>query len=144
MEKLFADTNIFGIAVDPDDDRRKNVWNTLDQVSNGEYKFFTSEIVLAEIKDNPYEKTRTKEKELVDATVDETVELTEDIIELSDKLVDEVGLGMIDSQIMATAILKECIFWTGDHELLNEETAEEINEVLEEFDPKLEFRYRIE
>lgn len=144
MEKLFADTNIFGIAVDSDEDRRESVWDTLDEVSNGEYKFITSEIVLSEIEDNPHKPTRKKEQELVDATVDEIVELSEDIIELSDKLVDEVSLGIIDSQILATAILNECIFWTGDYELLNQETTEEISDVLEEFDPELEFQYKIE
>ncbi|MFB6158047.1 MAG: type II toxin-antitoxin system VapC family toxin [Candidatus Nanohalobium sp.] len=144
MNKLFADTNIFGIAVDLEEDRRESVWHTLDEVSNGEYQFFTSEIVLAEIEDNPHKPTREKEKELVEATVDEIVELSEDIIELSDKLVDEVNLGIIDSQILATAILNECTFWTGDYELLNQETVEEISDVLEDFDSGLEFQYRIE
>ncbi|MFB6180361.1 MAG: type II toxin-antitoxin system VapC family toxin [Candidatus Nanohalobium sp.] len=144
MDKLFADTDIFGIAVDPDEDRRESVWDTLDEVSNGKYKFFTSEIVLAEIEDNTHKTTREKEKELIDATVDEIVELSEDIIELSDKLVNEVNLGIIDSHILATAILNECTFWTGDYELLNQETTEEIRDVLEEFDRELEFHYKIE
>jgi predicted nucleic acid-binding protein len=144
MNKLFADTNIFGIAVDPEEDRRESVWNTLDEVSSGEYKFFTSEIVLAEIEDNPHKPTREKEKELVEATVDEAFELSEDIIDLSDKLVEKADLGIIDSQILATAILNECTFWTGDYELLNEKTVNKVADILEEFDPELEFKYKIE
>lgn len=144
MDKILADTNIFGIAVDPEDERRESVWNTLEQVSNGEYKLFTSGIVLAEIEDNPHKPTREKEKELVDITVDEVIKISEDVIELSDKLVDEASLGIIDSQILASAILNEYKFWTGDHELLNPETIKEINNVLEEFDPELELNYKIE
>lgn len=144
MENLFADTNIFGIAVDSEDDRRENVWETLDQVSNGVYKFFTSEIVLAEIQENPHQPTREKEEGLADTVVDEVLELSEDVIELSDKLVEEAGIGIIDSQILATAVLNECIFWTGDYELLNEETVAEITEVVKEFDSELEFEYMIE
>lgn len=144
MENLFADTNIFGIAVDSEDDRREDVWATLDQVSNEDYRFFTSEIVLAEIQDNPHKLTREKEEDLVDIVVDDVLELSEDVIELSDKLVEEAGIGIIDSQILATAVLNECIFWTGDYELLNEETVVEITEVVEEFDSELEFEYMIE
>lgn len=144
MENLFADTNIFGIAVDSEDDRREDVWATLDQVSNEDYRFFTSEIVLAEIQENPHRLTREKEEDLVDIIVDEVLELSEDVIELSDRLVEEVDIGIIDSQILATAVLNECIFWTGDYELLNEETVTEITKVVEEFDSELEFEYMIE
>ena len=35
MEKLFADTNIFGIAVDRDDSRRVSVWRILERVASG-------------------------------------------------------------------------------------------------------------
>lgn len=144
MENLFADTNIFGIAVDSEDERREDVWDTLDQVSNEDYRLFTSEIVLAEIQENPHKLTREKEEDLVDIVVDEVLELSEDVIELSDRLVEEAGVGIIDSQILATAVLNECIFWTGDYELLNEETVTEITKVVEEFDSELEFEYIIE
>jgi len=144
MERFLADTNIFGIAVDPEDDRRESVWETLERILKEEDSFLTSRTVLAEIEDNPHKPTRTEEKELVDVTVDEKLELSEDVIELSDKLVEEADIGMIDAQILATAILNECIFWTGDHELLNKHTIKQIKQALEEFDPKLELQYRIE
>jgi len=50
MEKLFADTNIFGIAVDRNDKRRESVWKTLDRVASGEVELHIAQIVVDEIK----------------------------------------------------------------------------------------------
>ena len=50
MEKLFADTNIFGIAVDREDSRRESVWRILKRVASGEVELHTAQIVVEEIK----------------------------------------------------------------------------------------------
>ena len=50
MEKLFADTNIFGIAVDREDSRRESVWRILERVASGEVALHTAQIVVGEIK----------------------------------------------------------------------------------------------
>nr|CBH39732.1 hypothetical protein BSM_32110 [uncultured archaeon] len=50
MEKLFADTNIFGIAVDREDSRRESVWRILERVATGEVELHTAQIVVGEIK----------------------------------------------------------------------------------------------
>ena len=50
MEKLFADTNIFGIAVDREDSRRESVWRILKRVASGEVALHTAQIVVEEIK----------------------------------------------------------------------------------------------
>lgn len=46
MERLFADTNIFGIAVDKKDERRVSVWKTIEEVASGEIELHTSQIVI--------------------------------------------------------------------------------------------------
>ena len=51
MEKLFADTNIFGIAVDREDSRRESVWRILKRVASGEVELHTAQIVVEEIKE---------------------------------------------------------------------------------------------
>ncbi|NAT11384.1 hypothetical protein C4E22_07610 [ANME-1 cluster archaeon AG-394-G06] len=53
MEKLFADTNIFGIAVDREDSRRESVWRILKRVASGEVELHTAQIVVEEIKTKP-------------------------------------------------------------------------------------------
>ena len=51
MEKLFADTNIFGIAVDREDSRRESVWRILERVASVEVELHTAQIVVEEIKE---------------------------------------------------------------------------------------------
>lgn len=114
MEKIFADTNIFGIAVDPEDDRRESVWEMMEKVSNGEFNLVISEMVLDEIEDNPHDLTREKEMDLVDVVVDEVLTVSDDALEFSDRLNAEIGLGIVDSQILATAVSNECVFWIED------------------------------
>ncbi|MFB6209761.1 MAG: type II toxin-antitoxin system VapC family toxin [Candidatus Nanohaloarchaea archaeon] len=144
MQELFADTNIFGIAVDPEDDRRSDVWEELEKVSNGEKKLITSGLTISEIEDNPHEETREKEMDLLEILTDEKVELSEDVIELSEKLEKEAGIGVVDSQILASAILREAVFWTGDRNLMNEQNIEKLHDALDKFDSDLELNYRIE
>ena len=144
MARIFADTNIFGIAVDPGDERREDIWKVLNAVSDGRHDLYTCEVVLAEIRDNPHGPTMEKELDLKKILVDDVFELTEDAVELSDKLVKETEIGIVDSEILATSIVNGCEFWTGDRELINESTVEEIAEVVEGFDPNLEFKYRVE
>jgi hypothetical protein len=76
--RLFADTNIFGIAVDPGDERRLSVWNTLEEVATGDTLLTSAGLVLKEMKENPHKPTREKELELYNILVNDTYALEDE------------------------------------------------------------------
>jgi len=143
MEKLFADTNIFGIAVDRDDKRRKSVWETLDRIAKGEVELHTAKIVVDEIKQNPHKPTMEKELSLVGNMVTSVHDLNKKTEDLGRKLENHTTLDVVDSQIVTIAISNGLTFWSGDHHILREKTINEINEVLKEY-PEYSFKYRKE
>ena len=143
MEKLFADTNIFGIAVDRDDKRRKSVWEALDRIAKEEVELHTAKIVVDEIKQNPHKPTMEKELSLVGNMVTSVHDLNKKTEDLGKKLENHTTLDVVDSQIVAIAISNGLTFWSGDHYILREKTINEINEVLKEY-PEYSFKYRKE
>ncbi|MDY6769697.1 MAG: hypothetical protein SVU88_01860 [Candidatus Nanohaloarchaea archaeon] len=144
MEPLFADTNIFGIAVDPGDDRREAVWETLDTVAAGTTSLASADLVLTEIRENPHGPTRKKELELYRLLVDDTYPLDETAERAAERLEQAADLGIVDAQLVAIAAVNGCTFWSGDQRLLNEENVEVISRVLSEEFQDVSFSYRIE
>ncbi len=140
--KLFADTNIFGIAVDRDDDRRKSVWETFDKIAIGEIELHTTELVDREIQENPHQPTRDKELQLLENLSTKIHSFDEEAKKLSRELEGPTGLDMADSEIVSVAIVNGLTFWSGDLYLLNEKTVTEINEVLD--GKKYDFQYKKE
>jgi predicted nucleic acid-binding protein len=140
MERLFADTNIFGIAVDREDGRRESVWRILDKVASGKVELHTAQIVVDEIKQNPHKPTRKKELELVKNLATEIHDLDKKSEGLANKLENHSGLDVIDSQIVAITILNDLTFWSGDYYILREKTINEIKKVLRNY-PGYTFRY---
>jgi hypothetical protein len=55
-----------------------------------------------------------------------------------------LGIGVADSQILASAIQREAVFWTGDRNLMNDQNIGNLQDDLENFDSDLEYNYRIE
>ena len=104
MEKLFADTNIFGIAVDRDDSRRESVWKTLEDVASGEVELHTAQIVVEEIKQNPHKPTREKELDLVENLITKVHDMDKKAEDLANKLENHTSLDVVDSQIVAISI----------------------------------------
>jgi predicted nucleic acid-binding protein len=143
MEKLFADTNIFGIAVDRDDSRRESVWRILEKVASGKVELHTAQIVVEEIKQNPHEPTREKELDLVENITTEIYDMNKKAEDLANKLLDYTGLDVVDSQIVALAISNGLIFWSGDRYILREKVINEIKEVLKKH-PEYTFKYKKE
>ena len=118
MEKLFADTNIFGIAVDREDSRRESVWRILERVASGEVELHTAQIVVGEIKQNPHEHTREKELDLVENLTTEIHDMNKKVEDLANKLLNHTDLDVVDSRIVALAISNGLIFWSGDRYIL--------------------------
>ena len=143
MEKLFADTNIFGIAVDRNDSRRESVWRILERVASVEVELHTAQIVVEEIKQNPHEPTREKELDLVENLTTEIHDMNKKAEDLANKLLDHTGLDVVDSQIVALAISNGLIFWSGDRYILREKVINEIKEVLKKH-PEYTFKYKKE
>jgi predicted nucleic acid-binding protein len=130
MKKVFADTNIFGIAVDRDDSRRESVWRTLERVASGEVELHTAQIVVEEIKQNPHKPTREKELNLVKNLTTKIHDMDKKAEDLANKILNHTGLDVVDSQIVALAILNGLILWSGDRYILREKVINEIKEVL--------------
>lgn len=128
--KLFADTNIFGIAVDKDDDRRESVWESMNAVASGENELHTAKLVREEIQDNPHQPTRKKELQLLKSLSTKIHSFDMKAKELSRELEGETSLDVADSQIVSIAIVNGLTFWSGDLYLLNDKTITEISEVL--------------
>jgi len=143
MEKLFADTNIFGIAVDREDSRRGSVWRILEKVASGEVELHTAQIVVEEIKQNPHEPTREKELSLVENLTTEIHDTDKRAEDLANKLLNHTGLDVVDSLIVALAISNVLIFWSGDRYILREKVINEIKEVLKKH-PEYTFKYKKE
>ena len=143
MEKLFADTNIFGIAVDRDDSRRESVWRILERVASGEMELHTAQIVVEEIKQNPHKPTREKELDLVKNLTTEIHDTDKRAEDLANKLLNHTGLDVVDSLIVALAISNGLIFWSGDRYILREKVINEIKEVLKKH-PEYTFKYKKE
>jgi len=143
MEKLFADTNIFGIAVDRDDSRRESVWRTLERVASGEVELHTAQIVVEEINQNPHKPTKEKELDLVKTLATEICELDKKTEDLANKLLDSTGLDVVDSQIVALAISNGSIFWSGDRYILRDKIINEIKEVFKR-QSEYTFKYKKE
>ena len=143
MEKLFADTNIFGIAVDRVDSRRESVWRILERVASVEVELHTAQIVVEEIKQNPHEPTREKELELVENLTTEIHNMNKKVEDLANKLLNHTGLDVVDSRIVALAISNGLIFWSGDRYILREKVINEIKEVLKKH-PEYTFKYKKE
>ncbi len=143
MEKLFADTNIFGIAVDREDSRRGSVWRILERVASGEVELHTAHIVVEEIKQNPHEPTREKELSLVENLTTEIHDTDKRAEDLANKLLNHTGLDVVDSLIVALAISNGLIFWSGDRYILREKVINEIKEVLKKH-PEYTFKYKKE
>ncbi len=143
MKKVFADTNIFGIAVDRDDSRRESVWRTLERVASGEVELHTAQIVVEEIKQNPHKPTREKELNLVKNLTTEIHDMGKKAEDLANKLQNHTGLDVVDSQIVALAILNGLIFWSGDRYILREKVINEIKEVLK-MHPEYTFKHKKE
>ena len=130
MKKVFADTNIFGIAVDRDDSRRESVWRTLERVASGEVELHTAQIVVEEIKQNPHKPTMEKELNLVKNLTTKIHDMDKKAEDLANKILNHTGLDVVDSQIVALAILNGLILWSGDRYILREKVINEIKEVL--------------
>jgi len=143
MEKLFADTNIFGIAVDREDSRRGSVWRILEKVASGEVELHTAQIVVEEIKQNPHEPTREKELSLVKNLTTEIHDTDKRAEDLANKLLNHTGLDVVDSLIVALTISNGLIFWSGDRYILREKVINEIKEVLKKH-PEYTFKYKKE
>ena len=143
MEKLFADTNIFGIAVDREDSRRGSVWRILEKVASGEVELHTAQIVVEEIKQNPHKPTREKELDLVENLTTEIHDTDKRAEDLANKLLNHTGLDVVDSLIVALAISNGLIFWSGDRYILREKVINEIKEVLKKH-PEYTFKYKKE
>ncbi len=143
MEKLFADTNIFGIAVVREDSRRGSVWRILEKVASGEVELHTAQIVVEEIKQNPHEPTREKELSLVENLTTEIHDTDKRAEDLANKLLNHTGLDVVDSLIVALAISNVLIFWSGDRYILREKVINEIKEVLKKH-PEYTFKYKKE
>lgn len=143
MKKLFADTNIFGIAVDRDDKRRKSVWKTLHKVAEEKIELHTAKIIVDEIKQNPHKPTMEKEMSLVENMVTAAHDLNKKAENLAKKLENHSSLDVVDSQIVAIAISNNLTFWSGDYYILREKTINEINDVLKDY-PRYVFKYRKE
>lgn len=143
MEKLFADTNIFGIAVDREDSRRESVWRILKRVASGEVELHTAQIVVEEIKQNPHEPTREKELDLVENLTTEIHDMDKKAEDLANKILNHTGLDVVDSQIVALAILNGLILWSGDRYILREKVINEIKEVLKTH-PEYTFKHKKE
>jgi len=143
MEKLFADTNIFGIAVDRDDSRRESVWRILKMVASGEVELHTAQIVVEEIKQNPHEPTREKELDLVENLTTEIHDMDKKAEDLANRLLNHTGLDVVDSLIVALAISNGLIFWSGDRYILREKVINEIKQVLKKHS-EYAFKYKKE
>ena len=143
MEKLFADTNIFGIAVDSEDSRRESVWRILKRVASGEVELHTAQMVVEEIKQNPHEPTREKELDLVENLTTEIHDMDKKAEDLANKLLNHTGLDVVDSLIVALAISNGLIFWSGDRYILREKVINEIKQVLKKHS-EYAFKYKKE
>ena len=143
MEKLFADTNIFGIAVDREDSRRESVWRILKRVASGEVELHTAQIVVEEIKQNPHKPTREKELNLVKNLTTKIHDMDKKAEDLANKILNHTGLDVVDSQIVALAILNGLILWSGDRYILREKVINEIKEVLKKH-PEYTLKYQKE
>ncbi len=143
MEKLFADTNIFGIAVDRDDSRRESVWRILEKVASGEVELHTAQIVVEEIKQNPHEPTKEKELDLVENLTTEIHDMNKKAEDLANKFLNYTGLDVVDSLIVALAISNGLISWSGDRYILREKVINEIKQVLKKH-PEYTFKYKKE
>jgi len=143
MEKLFADTNIFGIAVDRADSRRESVWRILKMVASGEVELHTAQIVVEEIKQNPHEPTREKELDLVENLTTEIHDMDKKAEDLANRLLNHTGLDVVDSLIVALAISNGLIFWSGDRYILREKVINEIKQVLKKHS-EYAFKYKKE
>ena len=143
MEKLFADTNIFGIAVDSEDSRRESVWRILKRVASGEVELHTAQMVVEEIKQNPHEPTREKELDLVENLTTEIHDMDKKAEDLANKLLNHTGLDVVDSLIVALAISNGLIFWSGDRYILREKVINEIKRVLKKHS-EYAFKYKKE
>ena len=130
MEKLFADTNIFGIAVDREDSRRESVWRILGRVAFGEVELHTAKLVVEEINQNPHESTKEKELELVENLTREIHDRDKKAEDLANKLLSHTSLDVVDSLIVAMAISNGLTFWSGDRYILREKVINEIKQVL--------------
>lgn len=140
MEKLFADTNIFGIAVDRNDKRREPVWKTLNRVASGEVELHTAQIVIKEIKQNPHKPTREKELDLLKNLTVEIHDMDKKAEGLADKLENHSSLDVVDSQIVAIAVSNGLTFWSGDYYILRKKTVDEIKEVLKNSEYSFEYK----
>lgn len=143
MKRLFADTNIFGIAVDRKDERRLSVWKIMDDVASGEIELHTAQIVIKEIKRNPHKTTMEKELDLVENLVTQIHDLDKEARNLAVKLEQIAGLDVVDSQIVALSITNDLMFWSGDRYILREKCINEIKDVLKDY-PKYNFKYKKE
>ena len=143
MKKLFAGTNIFGIAVDREEGRRESVWEILGRAATGELELHTAQIVVEEIKQNPHKPTREKELELVENLTTEIHNTDKRAEDLAEELLNLTGLDVVDSLIVALAISNGLIFWSGDRHILREKVIKEIKEVLKKH-PEYSFKYRKE
>ena len=143
MEKLFADTNIFGIAVDREDSRRESVWRILERVASGEVELHTAKLVVKEINQNPHESTKEKELELVENLTREIHDRDKKAEDLANKLLSHTSLDVVDSLIVALAISNGLTFWSGDRYILREKVINEIKQVLKKH-PDYTFKYKKE
>jgi len=143
MEKLFADTNIFGIAVDREDSRRESVWRILGRVASGEVELHTAKLVVEEINQNPHESTKEKELELVENLTREIHDRDKKAEDLANKLLSHTSLDVVDSLIVALAISNGLTFWSGDRYILREKVINEIKQVLKKH-PDYTFKYKKE
>lgn len=144
MDRLLVDTNIFGIAVDKQDSRRASVWKTLSKVAFGERELFVASIVIEEIKKNPHKITMKKELELVENLVSKTFGFTLEAKQLAGVLEEKAGLGVVDAQIVAVAIVNDLVFWSGDRRILRAKTLEDINNLLSRENLHYSFRFKKE
>jgi predicted nucleic acid-binding protein len=142
MKKLLADTNIFGIAVDRKDSRRKSVWKTLEKIASGKIELYVAKIVIDEIKKNPHKITMRKELELVNNLVTGILSLSPKAKLLAELLEKRTSLDVVDAQIVAIAIVNNLVFWSGDRKILRKTTISEIKKAIKE--KNLSFRYKRE
>ncbi|GEM_PF-5795099 len=139
---LLADTNIFGIAVDPKDKRRKSVWKTLGKVASEKMELNVAEITIEEIKENPHQPTKEKELKLLKLLITNTYSINPEIKNLSRRLETHTTLEPIDAQIVATAIINNQTFWSGDYYILREKTINQIKQILKQ--TNYTFKYKKE
>ena len=144
MDRLLADTNIFGIAVDRLDSRRLPVWRTLGKVASGKLELFVADIVIAEIKRNPHKATLKKELALVNGLVSKVFGFGREAKRVAVVLEKKAGLDVVDARIVAIAVVNDLVFWSGDRRILKGKTVKEINSLLGKAGLPYTFKYKRE